>query len=303
MIFFAGPGKDSTGKEGSPLIIIDELKKYLANPFLPVASGISINLFFNDLVSNKVGLLKNNIPQNDKDAFRIEITNKTFEEAFNAKSSIFEMPSAAKLAILDQTGVKQITPDIFGQLINFPATDFMFFISSFYLRRFLCVEEIGKYFPDMSTDEIKNVPATDIHRSVCNYYQKLIPLEKEFYLVPFSIKKGSNIYGIIFGSGKLFGLEKFLSVCWNKDEISGEANYDIDDDMARSGEELLFDEMRIPYKIDVFRKRLIGFLQDFRSNNDLYKFTLENGCLPKHTKEILSELQKEGSLEAKPFDI
>ena len=91
---------------------------------------------------------------------------------------------------------------------------------------------------------------------------------------------------------------------WNQDAISGEANYDIDDDdIIRSGDKSLFNEMNIPKKVDVFRKRLVDFLQDFRSNNDLYKFTLENGCLPKHTKEILEELQKKGRLEAKPSDI
>ena len=69
--------------------------------------------------------------------------------------------------------------------------------------------------------------------------------------------------------------------------------------MVRKGE-TLFDEYNIPKKRDAFEKRLNCFLQDFRSNNDLYKFTLENGCLPMHTGEILRELQGNGRLEADP---
>jgi len=46
--FFAGPGKDSNGVEGTPLIIIDEIKKYLCNSELPYANKVSIQLFFND---------------------------------------------------------------------------------------------------------------------------------------------------------------------------------------------------------------------------------------------------------------
>lgn len=299
--FFAGPGKDSTGKEGSPLIIIDELKKYLDNPILPLASNISIELFFNDLNEEKVELLKNHIFQQRGYGFKTEITNNTFGQAFSTKKSILSSPSAAKLVILDQTGLKQITSTVFRELINFPATDFMFFISSSFLKRFISVSEVGKHFPEMSSEEINKIPATDIHRFVCSYYKKLIPQDKEFYLVPFSIKKKSNIYGIIFGSSKLFGLEKFLKVCWDNDKISGEANYDIDDDMIRNGK-TLFDKLNISQKIDGFEKRLIEFLQEFRSNNELYKFTLENGCLPSHTGKILKDLQKSGRLETEPSD-
>jgi len=204
-------------------------------------------------------------------------------------------------AFLDQSGIKQITSNTFEELVSFPATDFMFFISSSILRRFISVDGVRQHFPTMSSAEIKALSLTDVHRYVCQHYQEFVPPNKEFYLAPFSIKKGANIYGIIFGSSTLLGLEKFLKVCWNKDNISGEANYDIDDDILRKGE-TLFKEYNISRKIDAFREQLITFLQDFKSNNELYKFTLENGCLPKHTGAILKELQNNGRLEPKPAD-
>ena len=297
--FFAGPGKDCNGVEGSPLIITEELGKYLENPDFPVASDVEIKVLFNDADQNKITLLQKELRR--ENAFTVETTNLSFKESFDAQRIVLESPSVAKLVILDQCGVKQIPPDVFRQLVNLPSTDFMFFISSSILKRFISVEEVGQYFPDMSAEEIGNIPATDIHRFVCSYYQKLVPSRKEFYLAPFSIKKGANIYGIIFGSGKLLGLEKFLKVCWNQDAVSGEANYDIDDDMVRKGE-TLFEELNISRKRDLFRKQLIAFLQAFRTNNELYKFTLENGCLPIHTAEILKDLQKSIRLEAKPSD-
>ena len=204
---------------------------------------------------------------------------------------------------MDQFGISQINPDIFKQLTTFPTTDLMFFISSSYLKRFITVDEVGRHFPDMTPEEIKSVPPKEIHRFICQYYQKLVPQGKDFYLVPFSIKKGANFYGIIFGTSNLRGLEKFLKVCWDKDNISGEANYDIDDDFIRKGP-ALFPKMNISQKTYSFTGKLIGFLQgDFKSNNDLYKFTLENGCLPKHTNKILRELQNEGRIQSQPADI
>ena len=225
--FFAGPGKDLNGQEGSPLIILDEVKKYLSDPKLPHADKVSIHLFFNDDDYDKVLSLQKEIASKEKSSVKIEITNNEFQQAFNNRKLLLGSSSAAKLIILDQSGIKQITDDTFNELINFPATDFMFFISSSTLKRFLSVEEVRQYFPNMSPTEIKEVPATDVHRFVCQYYQKLVPSGKDFYLAPFSIKKRSNIYGIIFGTGILRGLEKFLRVCWNQDNVSGEANYHI----------------------------------------------------------------------------
>jgi len=297
--FFAGPGRDSNGTKGSPLIIIDELKKYLETPSLPVVSDVVIRVLFNDSDQDKVALLRKEISR--EDTFTVEITNLSFEESFAAQRDVLKSPSAVKLVILDQSGVKQITQNVFRQLVNLPSIDFMFFISSSILKRFITVEEIRQYFPNMPEEEIRNIPNTDIHRFVCSYYKKLVPSGKEFYLAPFSIKKGANIYGIIFGSGKLLGLEKFLKVCWNKDSISGEANYDIDDDIVRKGK-TLFKDLDISHKMDLFKKRLIDFLQDFRSNNELYKFTLESGCLPTHIGEILRELRENERLETDPSD-
>jgi three-Cys-motif partner protein len=297
--FFAGPGRDCNGVAGSPLIIIDELKKYLENTVFSAASKIKIRVLFNDSDQNKMSLLQKEIT--GESTFIIETTNLSFDESFTAQRSVLESTLEAKLVILDQSGIKQISHSTFRELINFPASDFIFFISSSILKRFISEEGVRQYFPDMSTEEVNIITATDIHRFVCSYYKKLIPVEKEFYLTSFSIKKRSNIYGIIFGSGRLLGLEKFLKVCWNKDSISGEANYDIDDDIVRQGK-TLYPELNISKKLDLFKDRIMGFLQDYKSNNELYQYTLENGCLPKHTNDILKELQKDRRLEAKPSD-
>src|SRR5262245_30873128 len=66
-----------------------------------------------------------------------------------------------------------------------------------------------------------------VHRKVWEYYQELLPDPTHFYLARFSIKKGSNIYGLIFGSRAALGMDKFLHVAWTQDPINGEADYDI----------------------------------------------------------------------------
>ena len=64
--FFAGPGKDLHGQEGSPLIILDEVKKYLNNPKLHYADKVSITLFFNDDDPDKIFSLEKEIASKEK---------------------------------------------------------------------------------------------------------------------------------------------------------------------------------------------------------------------------------------------
>ncbi|HUF48090.1 MAG TPA: three-Cys-motif partner protein TcmP [Vicinamibacterales bacterium] len=62
---------------------------------------------------------------------------------------------------------------------------------------------------------------------ILDYYRGLLPRAADYFLAPFSIKKNANIYGLIFGSGHPLGMDKFLQVAWKKDEIAGEADFDI----------------------------------------------------------------------------
>lgn len=185
--FFAGPGRDSNGAKGSPLIIIDEIEKYLSNPELPFTNKVPIQLFFNDDDSSKAFSLQNECDQ--KGINFVKISNQKFKEAFDTSRACLEDSSAAKLVILDQYGIKQITPDTFRELISFPATDFMFFISSSILNRFISVDGVRQHLPTMSPEEISKISSTDIHRYVCQQYQELIPPVRSFILLLSRLKR------------------------------------------------------------------------------------------------------------------
>lgn len=119
-------------------------------------------------------------------------------------------------------------------------------------------------------------------------------------LAPFSFRKGPNVYGIISGSGHPRGLEKFLSVAWQKDQLNGEADYDIEREDFREAEPFLnFDLFTRPKKTAVFESDLEKAICDRRviSKQDLYLFCLENGMLPKHAGPVLRKLKQLGVIE------
>ena len=66
-----------------------------------------------------------------------------------------------------------------------------------------------------------------MHTLIKEYYQFLLPKDKDYFLHAFTMKKGSNYYGLIFCSGHSFGMEKFMRVCWKVDPEAGESNCEV----------------------------------------------------------------------------
>jgi hypothetical protein len=214
------------------------------------------------------------------------------------------MKNSANFIFLDQNGIKQITPSVFKKIINLKLTDFIFFISSNYIKRFVDAPQFEPYLKELGIDkvELENKPAHHVHRTVYDTYKKLIPISQGYHLGQFSIKKpySSNIYGLIFGSGHSFGMEKFLISCWKTDTIRGEANFDIDGENHTIGQVDMFSQkIAQPKKIEVFEDDIKEKIKNkaFLTNKDVYLYALEKGFLPTHINKVLNDCLKQGMLK------
>ncbi len=289
--FFSGPGIDSENAPGSPLRLIHQLQDYKE---LMEVRDVHIHVHFYDEDSNKISQLSRIIESHGLDLLKVsfDIQVLRFDEAFRNSTNTLANKKTAKLVFIDQTGVAQVTSEVFAKLVMAPTCDFLFFISSSTLHR----------FRDHPALHQKIGPLDDyhhVHRAVVEYYRNLIPTEKAYFLAPFSIKKGANIYGIIFGSGHLIGIDKFLQVAWGNDEISGEANFDINRENILPGKpKLPFPEMR-PSKIMVFEHELEAFLRQGRLTNELevMRVCFEHGVKRQHAEPVLLKLKKENVIE------
>ena len=77
--FFAGPGKDAKGVYGSPLIIIEEVKRYLNDTTKSHAIGVNVSLYFNDDEEDKYLELDKAVKAEEtSDLFSVEVENKDF---------------------------------------------------------------------------------------------------------------------------------------------------------------------------------------------------------------------------------
>ncbi len=293
--FFAGPGADALGNMGSPLIILDETRRYYLTH--PVSSAVTLGLYFNDKDQEHAAQLRQRVGSpKTQERWSIRVTSLDFSEALAEHFPLISSKHSANLVILDQFGYKHMPPEVLCRLALCSATDLICFIPSSYVRRFARAEAPQRYL-QVSPDDVSSVSARDAHRFVCDHYRRCLPPQTEYYLAPFSIRDHANVYGLIFGSGCLYGLEKFLRVCWREDGITGEANFAIDGDPVADPDGVLFPEYRVPKKRMEFEANLLEYLIGaHRTNRDVYRFSLENGFLPKHANEVLRSLQNTGRL-------
>lgn len=289
--FFAGPGLDSAGKLGSPLLLLAQLKEYQN---LPGWSRVHMNVHFSDASLSKIEELQANI---DNHQFRLPTINfdiqaLPFDKAIKLHAKILANPKAAKLVLIDQFGVDHVTQDVFRQLVNSPTCDFLFFISSSTLHRF-------RDHPAIKQKITRPDDHYQVHHAVLDYYRGFLPQATPYFLAPFSIKKGSNIYGLIFGSAHPLGMDKFLQVAWAKDAINGEADFDINRDNILPGEMLFaWDEFK-PSKITAFERELEQFLRDgkLKDELDVVKLCFKHGVRRQQAENTLARLKKERVVE------
>lgn len=288
---FCGTGKDSEGTSGSPIIALEVLESFKD---LVESTSVKINLHFNDQNANFLDELKSNIEQFEFDENKIKIhyTNEDFVELF--PNILPKTKDAANLMFLDQFGVKYVNKERFKTLIELPVTDLMFFISSSTFNRFPDDPNVADII-GMDSNQIKGVPFYDIHRLVHKKYSDLIPEEHSYGLAPFSIRKGTNIYGLIFGSGHPLGLEKYLEICWDLDGVTGEANFDIQGDEKKQYQPSLFEEDNQQTKISIFEENLKCQILDgtLQSDLEIYVFALNNGFIARHIIPVIRSMKIE----------
>lgn len=306
--FFAGPGQDVGGVKGSPLRALDAINEALEREH---KNEPEIHVFLNELDNCKSLELKNLCSQHPVcKRVKVHYLNEYCATAFDKWLPYLYYEEtgrkvAANLIFLDQSGTKEVNEQIFKSIVAAPRTDFMFFIASSYVLRFRGQNLSGT---PLKESDLANISMKTCHRMVCDAYRRWLPSNNtEYYLAPFSLEKdnGANVYGLIFGTAHIAGIDKFLTISWAKDSLRGEANYDIDGENIDIDKPLLFAEWNIPSKITVFEKELEKKILngDLTTNIAIYKYAIKQGFLAEHAKTAVKKLISEKKLPVQKVNI
>ncbi len=290
--FFAGPGTDSNGELGSPLRILKQLNECRR---LAGWNKIKIYVHFFDKSPGKIKQLETNIEKHGLKlpGVTFDIRSFKFEEAFAEVRPILADSRGSKLVFIDQCGVDHVTPEVFRALVSFSTCDFLFFLSSSTLHRF-------RDHPAIKQKITRPDDSFHVHRAALDYYRGFLSKGSDYFLAPFSIKKGSNIYGLIFGSGHPLGIDKFLQVAWSQDELNGEADFDINREEITPGQTFLaIDDFR-PSKVTGFERELEQMLREgnLQDEIDVMRLCFDRGVKRQHAEIVISKLKRERIIEA-----
>lgn len=292
--FFAGRGRDCEDTPGSATRLLAEIRNRWAEI---QRKNIKVTLTVSDADSEKIESLaayfkdRSLIPP----GLRFDPQSGDFATVFEQYKPILQNREVACLVLLDQYGFKQIDAEVFAALTRCPVTDILFFVSTQHLHRFAEHPTVKRYI-ELERAEDHYLA----HKPVIEWYRSQIPSGLDYYLAPFSFKKGKNIYSLIFGSGSTKGMEQFLSVAWQKDKLNGEADYDLNrEDFSDLAPFLALDMFAKPKKVQVFEASLTKSLLDGSINSEsaIYRFCLANAMLPRHASPVLSELKRQGKIE------
>ncbi|MDD4847168.1 MAG: three-Cys-motif partner protein TcmP [Bacteroidales bacterium] len=300
--FFAGTGYDIKGVAGSPIRILKQIKGQVGNIF---KTQTKVNICFNELDKDKFNSLKQSCIDfiiNDAELERLQKNNflkinyKNEDVAKLFPISLQTIKQYPSLVYLDQNGIKFLSNSYFLALAETKETDFLYFLSSSYINHY------GKTVAFKSTinidvDRARQNPYKYFHRNVLEQVREWLPKDSKCVLYPFTIKKGANIYGIIFGASHPLAVNKFLTTAWNQNSINGEANFDIDDDEQKL-QPLLFEDMKLLTKKESFKQKLIEKILNgnLKNNKDVFDFTLQQGHIAEHAAEAVKELKKKGKI-------
>src|SRR5690606_31770280 len=108
--------------------------------------------------------------------FDIRLLNKDFTVLFNEIYPLMIENGNVKLPrfmFIDQYGVKYVTKEIFEKLAELKRTDFLFFISSHFVKRFSELDEFKKYITITKKDFDLTKPY-QCHRVVFDYFKNMI---------------------------------------------------------------------------------------------------------------------------------
>lgn len=299
---FAGTGYDKNGIAGSPIRILKKIKEQIGNIF---QKRVKIRVYLNEFEPDKKNqkkfeLLKkacSEYLEANKDVQRaidIFYYNKNIEDLFS--ELLADAKQYPSLMYLDQNGIKFLSDKYLLELEKLEQTDFLYFVSSSYFKWLGNTTEFKKHV-DLNIDELSSNPYKFIHKNVLEQLRRRLPMGSRLKLYPFSLKKGANIFGIVFGAKHPRAVDKFLDIAWKKSPVNGTANFDIDDD-SKKGQLDIFEGKRLK-KVEAFQeglrsKVLAGELTD---NFQVLKYAYEHGHIGSHAAECLKQMKGNNEID------
>jgi three-Cys-motif partner protein len=235
----------------------------------------------------------------------IEYRRDEYEKALaSALFAVKKTKNAKALFFLDQYGYKDVKPEHIRDILATGDSEALIFLPISFLYRFAEKSVHSDFAGGKALKELltklfgSNIPSfsSPYHflNQVIERFRTYLAGQQAF-VNAFTIQRDSaNVYALLFFTTNIRGCEKMLEAKWAMDSEVG-LGHRLEKSQA------MFD----PIEVEGYSQKIEDYISqvDYRTNEDLFRFGLENGFLPKHTKEALQRLQLDhGDLEVFALD-
>lgn len=295
---FCGEGIYKDGGKGSPVIILETIKNIY---FQQKALGKNLDKFnclFNDIDKVKLLNLSTEIESRKlhyPEIGNIKFTNKDYKDILPFIINEINLLKKEKAFVfIDPYGYKEIRISNIKSLMQSGKSEVLLFLPTQFMFRFEnngTPESLIEFIDELMPVEMWPVSETgiDFINNLTEAFRN--SMGNQYFVDSFIITRDKNqFFCLFFFTSHIYGFEKMLESKWNIDKEEGRG-------WIFNQENDLFSQVEKKPNTIQFEKKLIDYLNEKRTNKDIYQFTLNNGHLPTHTADILLKLQNEGRLK------
>lgn len=301
---FCGEGIYENGGKGSPVIILESIAKTL-NSNKDRDKGLTkFHCLFNDVDKTKIEKLNKIISKSGlitSDIGSVSLETKEYQEILpDVISKINSFKKEKAFVFIDPYGYKEIRMSDIHELLSHFNSEVLLFLPTQFMFRF---EKKGT--PESLKDFISEIipqeewPASE---TSIDFIENLKAgfrnaLGNNFFVDSFIISRDKNqFFCLFFFTSHIYGFEKMLESKWSIDKEEGRGW------VLDCGPDLFSSIDKKP-NIDKFEVLLEEYIMESRkSNGMIYEFTVRNGHLPAHAKQILLKFQNHHRLIVESSD-
>lgn len=307
---FAGEGIYKNGEKGSPIIAFETIQRHLTNK----KDDKKIYFIINDAEKSKIDSSKYKVERIEEwinqfdlhSDLNIKYLKHDFIGLIPALINLIKSMHSSDRALLfiDPWGYKEIRPRDLKSLLQNEKVEILLFLPVSFMYRFskkaITTEFVGgqpleEFLQELFGEDLQSIleitavdDYIDVIRTKFMTYLN-VPYVDDYILTT----EDSNKYCLFFFSFNKKGFRKIIEAKWSLDKeygrgVNREENFNLFSG-AHSNE---------------YENKLIEYIftSEGRTNEQLLDFGFENRFLPKHTREILNKLLKEGKIKIVSLD-
>lgn len=294
---FCGEGIYENGGEGSPLVIMREIKSLLSDNIAGSLVVPKIDFHFNDIEPLKVEKVKKILTEKqlyDAQFGELECSTNDYEVQYNKLLEILpKLKSLRQKAFIfiDPYEYKHIKAGQIKNLMSNGSSEVLLWLPTQFMYRFAAngtPEALKDFIVEIIPNFAQWTPGNvwDFIAQLKDGFQAF--LGTEYFVDTFTIEKDKNtVFCLFFFTSHIKGFEKMLEAKWEIDTEQGKG-WDY-----QGNQPSLFHSQ----KTNLLEQKLKKFLSgNKRYNGEIYEFTVRQKFLPKHTNEIFTDWQNENKL-------